>query len=138
MAERGRALSVLQSGLFEDIAEFDRSESWRGDGAVSMVAWLTERCRVSGATARLWVRTATQLESLPHLAGALADGTLSLDSVIPLAAVATPETDSDLATKGVDWSVQQVRELAASRRGTSDESAARRSRRTIMRWQRQR
>jgi HNH endonuclease/Domain of unknown function (DUF222) len=126
IAERGRELSATQRALLADIAEFDRSESWRGDGAVSMVAWLTERCGVSGATARVWVRTAGQLESLPHLAGALADGTLSLDSVAPLADVATPETDAELAVASMHWSVKQARELAASRRGTTDAAAARR------------
>jgi len=91
-----------------------------------MVAWLSERCRVSGATARVWVRAAAQLESLPHLAGALANGSLSLDVVAPLADVATPETDSELAAASVHWSVKQARELAASHRGATDASAARR------------
>ncbi|MGA2303920.1 MAG: DUF222 domain-containing protein [Acidimicrobiales bacterium] len=126
MQVRGRELSATQRALFADIAEFDRSEAWRGDGAVSMVAWLTERCGVSGATARVWVRAAAQLESLPHLAGALSDGTLSLDAVAPLADVATPETDAVLAEASVHWSVKQVRELAASHRGTTDAVAARR------------
>jgi hypothetical protein len=66
------------------------------------------------------------LESLPHLAGALADGTLSLDAVAPLADIATPETDSELATASVHWSVKQARELAASHRGATDAAAARR------------
>ena len=91
-----------------------------------MVAWLTERCQVSGMTARVWVRAATRLESLPHLAAALADGTLSLDAVGPLADVATPETDSQLAAASVHWSVKQARELAASHRGATDAAAARR------------
>ena len=126
IAARGRELSAVQRALFADIAEFDRSEAWRGDGAVSMVAWLTERCQVSGMTARVWVRAATQLESLPHLAAALADGTLSLDAVGPLADVATPETDSQLAAASMHWSVKQARELAASHRGATDAAAARR------------
>lgn len=126
MAERGRELSAIQRAMFEDIAEFDRSESWRGDGAVSMVAWLTERCGVSGSTARVWFRAATQLESLPHLAGALADGTLSLDAVATLADVATSESDPGLAAASAHWSVKQAREWAASHRGTTDAAAARR------------
>jgi hypothetical protein len=125
MAEHGRELSRIQRALLQDIAEFDRSEAWRGDGAISMVAWLTERCQVSGATARGWARTAAQLDSLPHLARALADGTLSLDVVAPLAAVATSQTDAELAEASVDWSVKQARELAATRRGTTDADAAR-------------
>jgi hypothetical protein len=126
IAEGGRELSAVQRTLFANIAEFDRSESWRGDGAVSMVAWVTERCGVSGGTASLWVRAATKLEALPHLARALADGTLSLDAMAPLADIATPETDSELATASVHWSVKQARELAASHRGATDAGAARR------------
>jgi len=126
IAERGRELSAAQRALFADIAEFDQSESWRGDGAVSMVAWVTERCGVSGGTARVWVRAATKLESLPHLAGALANGTLSLDVVAPLADIATPETDSELAAASVHWSAKQARELAIAHRGVTDAAAARR------------
>ena len=72
------------------------------------------------------MRAAAKLESLPHLAGALADGTLSLDAVGPLADVATPQTDSQLAQASVHWSVKQIRELAASHRGATDAAAARR------------
>ena len=43
----------------------------------------------------------------------------------PLAEIATPETDSELASASVHWSVKQVRELATSHRGTTDANAAR-------------
>jgi len=125
MRERGRELSATQRALFFDIVEFNEAEAWRGDGAVSMVAWLTERCGISGATARVWVRAATQLGSLPHLATALADGVLSLDMVALLAEVATPENEGDLAVAAVHWSVKQARELAVSRRGATNADAAR-------------
>src|SRR5580658_2420240 len=96
MEQRGRALSTLQRELLADIAEFDRGGGWRGDGAVSMVAWLTERLGVSGGTARLWARVAAGLESLPHLAGALGDGLVSLDVIAPLASdVATAANDAE-------------------------------------------
>jgi hypothetical protein len=126
MAVHGRAISARQRVLLADIAEFDRTESWRGDGAVSMVAWLTERCGVSGSTASVWVRTAAKLESLPRLGDSLANGTLSLDAVALLAEVATPQTDADLADAAVHWTVKQVRELVASHRGATDAAAARR------------
>jgi hypothetical protein len=124
--ELGRTVSATQRALLAGVAEFDQAGSWRGDGAVSMVAWLTERCGVSGGTARIWVRAAARLESLPHLADALGDGSLSLDAVAPLAEVATPETDARLAADSLDWTVKQVKELAASLRGASDAAAARR------------
>ncbi len=125
MASHSQAICASHRALLGDIAAFDLTESWRGDGAVSMAAWLTERCKVSSTTAATWVRAATKLESLPHLARALAQGALSLDAVAPLAEVAQPDTDADLASAAVHWTVKQVRELAASHRGTTDSAAAR-------------
>jgi hypothetical protein len=90
-----------------------------------MAAWLTESCKISGTTARLLVRAAAQLESLPHLAAALAEGTLSLDAVAPLADFATPVSDSRLAAASANWTLKQIRELAASHRGTTEAAAAR-------------
>jgi hypothetical protein len=125
MTAHSQAICASQRALLSDIAQFDRAEAWRGDGAVSMAAWVTERCKVSATTAGIWVRTAIKLESLPHLAGAFAQGTLSLDAVAPLAEVATPDTDRDLAVASEHWTVKQVRELAASHRGITDAAAAR-------------
>lgn len=111
MVARGRAISALQADLLADIAEFDRAEGWRGDGAVSMVAWVTEECRVSAATARQWVRAAARLGALPGLAEGLASGQLPLDLVAPLAEVATEESDATLASAAEHWSVKQAGEL---------------------------
>ncbi len=99
-----------------DIAEFDRGEGWRGDGAVSMIAWVTGQCGVSTSTARRWVRSAANLETLPCLAEGLARGELSLDLVEPLAEVASAETDASLRDASTHWSVRQARELAARHR----------------------
>ena len=41
-----RRIAGEQRELLRDIAELDRSEAWRGDGAVSMTAWVTRHCRV--------------------------------------------------------------------------------------------
>ena len=57
-----------------------------------MIAWVTGQCGVSTSTARQWVRSAANLESLPCLAEGLASGELSLDLVEPLAEVASPST----------------------------------------------
>jgi hypothetical protein len=96
-----------------DIAELDRSEAWRGDGAVSLTAWVTSHCRVSTTTARQWVTAAARLESLPCLGEGLGSGELSLDLVGTLAEVATSETDADLRQASAHWTVRQAREFAA-------------------------
>ncbi len=111
--------------MLKEIAEFSRSEAFRGDGALSMAAWLTEHCRVSAAQARTLVTAAEKIDELPHLSDALSAGRLTLDVLAPLVAVATPETDGDLADASVHWTVRQARELARTARGTTNEQAAR-------------
>lgn len=111
--ERSRRISALHSEQLSDIAEFDQTQSWRGDGATSMVTWVTAQCGVSTSTARQWVRSAVNLEPLPCLAEGLASGELSLDLVEPLAEVASPSSDAALREASAHWNVRQARELAA-------------------------
>jgi HNH endonuclease len=126
VARAGR-ISALHREQLADIAEFDRAEAWRGDGAVSMIAWVTGQCGVSTSTARQWCRSAMNLESLPCLAEGLASGALSLDLVEPLAEVASPENDAALREASTHWSVQQARSLATwhkARTEAAEEAAA--------------
>ena len=120
IVERSRRISALLREQLADIAEFDRAKGWRGDGAVSMTAWVTGHCGVSTSTARQWVGSAVNLESLPCLAEGLASGELSLDLVEPLAEVASPSSDAAIREASAHWNVRQARELAAwhkARRG---------------------
>ena len=118
-----RRIAGEQRELLRDIAELDRSEAWRGDGAISMTAWVTNHCRVSTSTARQWVTAAAHLESLPCLGEGLASGELSLDLVSSLAEVATAETDAELRRASAHWSVRQARELAAWHKAQQEASA---------------
>jgi len=122
--ERSGRISALHREQLADIAEFDRAESWRGDGAVSMVAWVIGQCGVSTSTARQWVHSAVKLESLPCLAEGLASGALSLDLVEPLAEVASPASDAALREASTHWSVRQARELATWHRARVEAVAA--------------
>ena len=124
IVQRSAQISALHGEQLADIAEFDRAESWRGDGAVSMIAWVTGQCGVSPSTARQWVRSAAPLESLPCLAEGLASGQLSLDLVEPLAEVASPSSDAALREAAAHWSVRQARELAAWHRAQVEARAA--------------
>ena len=121
--ERAARISALHREQLSDIAEFDRAEAWRGDGAVSMIAWVTAQCGVSTSTARQWVRSAVNLESLPCLAEGLASGELSLDLVEPLAEVASPSSDAALREASAHWNVRQARELAAWHRAREEAEA---------------
>ena len=123
IVERAGRISALHREQLADIAEFDRSEGWRGDGAVSMIAWVTGQCGVSTSTARQWVRAGSNLESLPCLAEGLASGELSLDLVEPLAEVACPSNDAALRRASAHWSVRQARELVAWHRAQVESQA---------------
>ncbi len=123
IVERSARISALLREQLSDIAEFDHAEGWRGDGAVSMVAWVTGQCGVSTSTARQWVRSAVKLESLPCLAEGLASGTLSLDLVEPLAEVASPSSDAALREASTTWSVRQARDLVAWHRAREEAAA---------------
>src|SRR6202012_653745 len=107
-----------------DIAEFDRSEAWRGDGALSMRDWLVASCHISRARARTLVDAASREKELPALSGPLADGRLTLDVFAPLAAVASPETDAELAQAAEHWTPRQARQLVAEGKGATDAQAA--------------
>ena len=134
MVAHQRAISVHHHAMLEDIAEFSRSEAFRGDGALSMAAWLTEHCRVGAAQARTLVTAAEKIEGLPRLSDALSAGRLTLDVLAPLAAVATPETDGELAEASAHWTVRQAKELAREARGATDAARRPRVHRSLVRF----
>ena len=84
MEAHQRAISVHQHAMLCDIAAFSATEAFRGDGALSMAAWLTDRCKVSAGSARTLVLTAEKVGELPALSGALSAGRLTLDVLAPL------------------------------------------------------
>src|SRR5271156_5708641 len=62
-----RVISEHEGSMLGDIAEFDRTEAWRGDGALSMRDWLVAHCHVSHARARTLVDAAGKVKELPAL-----------------------------------------------------------------------
>jgi hypothetical protein len=93
-------------------AELDRREGWRAEGATSVVAWLSERCSVSTATARAWSHVGTRLFDLPKLADGLCAGGLSFDQVRAVVDAATPESEHAYVAQASECSVRQLGELA--------------------------
>ena len=138
MASHQRVISEHEGAMLRDIAEFDRSEAWRGDGALSMRDWLVAHCHISRARARTLVDAASREKELPALSGALADGRLTLDVFAPLAAVATPETDAELAQAAEHWTPRQARQLVAEVKGVTDAEAAAQVQRRFVRFDDQR
>jgi hypothetical protein len=125
MVAHQRAISGHHHAMLVDIAEFSLTEAFRGDGALSMAAWLTDRCHISGSHARTLVAAAEKVGELPRLSDALAAGRLTLDVLAPLAKVATGDTDAELAQASLHWTVRQARELATAAKGATDAQAAR-------------
>ena len=98
MAEQAFAIRSRQDALLCLLGgELDRRESWRANGATSLVAWFQERLGLSGGTARAYAAVGEHLIDLPHLARSLSEGHVSLDKAKVLATVATPETDAEWA-----------------------------------------
>jgi hypothetical protein len=132
IGRRQRVISENEGAMLLDIAEFDRTKAWRGDGSLSMREWLVAHCHVSRARARTLVEAAAKANELPALSGALSEGRLTLDVFAPLASVATPDTDADLARESEHWTPKQARELVSEVKGVTDaDSAARFLRRFV-------
>ena len=129
-----RVISEHEGAMLRDIEEFDRTEAWRGDGSLSMRDWLVAHCHISRGRARTLVDAAARARDLPALSGALSDGRLTLDVFAPLAAVATPATDADLAQASEHWTPKQARQLVAEVKGASDTDAAAQFRRRYVRF----
>jgi hypothetical protein len=129
-----RIISEHEGAMLRDIAEFDRTEAWRGDGSLSMRDWLVARCHISRARARTLVEASKRVEDLPALSRALSDGRLTLDVFAPLAAVATPDTDTDLARASEHWTPRQARQLVAEVKGATDAEAAAQIQRRFVRF----
>jgi hypothetical protein len=115
------------------IAELDRSEAWRVDGALSMADWVSYRFGCSERTARLHVKAGKALEGLPAIANAMEAGLLPWDKIRWLIEFATPDEDASLASDAVGMSYAQVRELALYRRRLAREAADARFKRRYLR-----
>jgi Domain of unknown function (DUF222) len=111
-AETSRHLASLAGHIVLLAAELDRREGWRTEGATSLVAWLSERCNVSTATARAWSHVGTRLFDLPKLADGLCTGGLTFDQVRAVVDAATPQSEHAYVAQASECSVRQLGELA--------------------------
>jgi hypothetical protein len=124
IAAHQQTISKHEGSMLGDIAEFDQTEAWRGDGALSMADWLVGRLHVSRSRARMLVEAARRGAHLPALRRTLAAGAIPIDVFSPLAAVATRATDADLADAAPTMTPKQARALAAHVKGATDAQAA--------------
>ena len=94
--------------LFAMVAELHRRDAFHEDGAKDAAGWLEMRLGLSYKTAARWAEIALTLPSLPHLARAFADGTISLDKLAACVRFATPETDEFLAAEATTSTAAQL------------------------------
>ncbi len=120
------------------IAEHDRREAWRVDGARSMADWLSYRLGYSDRYARELVVVAKALEFLPAIADSLRAGLLTWEKVKWLASFATIDEDVPLANEAIGMSAAEVRKLALARIRVTREMAEARLRMRYVRIQRDR
>jgi hypothetical protein len=108
--------------LLELLAEADRRESWRDQGAQDVCHWVSIRYGISMWKAARWVEAGRSLPSLPMVAKALASGKLGIDHVVELCRFATPETEQRLIAWASERSSGAVRRRAdLERRRSRDE-----------------
>ena len=96
MDEALRMISAAHRRVLHYIAEWDRRELWKQDGAPNMVHWVSARFGLSHYEARLRVDAAHTLDDLPLISAALESGALSLAKVVQLARFASAETEREL------------------------------------------
>ena len=85
---REAGIDPLESVFASGLRRFDRAGEYRADGALSAVAWMRERCNLSGGAAAERVNIARQLEKLPQTAKAFASGSVGFQHVALIARTA--------------------------------------------------
>jgi hypothetical protein len=73
------------------LAEFDRRELWRLDGARSAAAWLRRECRLVHPTTATALVVARAAEALPASGEAFRSGSISFEHMRAIAPAAEPE-----------------------------------------------
>src|SRR5437773_10996871 len=78
----------LEAAFATGVRRFDRSGEYAADGALSVVAWLKWKCKLSGGAAAERVEIGKQLERLPKTEEAFARGDLGYQHVAVIARTA--------------------------------------------------
>jgi hypothetical protein len=81
----GRARNRLEGECARWLHPFEQRRGHRDDGAVSIVAWTADRCRMSAPAAATMVTAARHLARLPETAAALGDGAIGFQHAAVIA-----------------------------------------------------
>ena len=104
-------IAGAQRELLRVIAELERREAFRADGARDMTDWVAMRLALDYKTARRLCVVARRLDELPALADALATGELSIDQVAAACRFVTPELDARVTERVKGLTPEQIERL---------------------------
>ena len=114
---------AANAALAETLARFDALEGWHGYGIRSVGQWCDINLGLGSRGAARFAQAAGRLAELPLLRQAFLDGSVSVDKVQTVAAVATAATDEKFTTIALAASVAQLQRIcAAYRKVKQDES----------------
>src|SRR5438477_4855407 len=82
---RESGIDPLEAVFASGVRRFDKSGEYAADGALSLIAWLKWKCKLSGAAAVERVEIARQLDQLPKTEAAFASGDLGYEHVALMA-----------------------------------------------------
>ncbi len=85
---RESGIDPLEAVFASGVRRFDKSGEFAADGAVSVIAWLKWKCKLSGGAAAERVEIARQLDKLPQTEAAFASGTVGYQHVALMAQAA--------------------------------------------------
>jgi hypothetical protein len=100
--------------------------------------WVQSRDKVSAQTARGEVEVARALESLPAIQAAATDGRLSMEQLVPLVELATPETDIEWAKRAEHTAPSELNRLVRRQRVVTPAEMEERRGARAFRWWRSR
>jgi hypothetical protein len=122
-------INRLSAALTKSVAAGDVRQVQKADGVVSMKAWLTGHCRLSGRDAAALVRDGRRLPQLPALAAAYAAGDVTPAHVAVVTSAVTPARAAVAAANGIDLATTDaVLAKAAQALGPEDTAKA------VRRW----
>jgi uncharacterized protein DUF222/HNH endonuclease len=132
--------NAMHRAFLRHIAEFDREEGWREDGAHDMYDWCSFRYGTSAATARQFVDIAHALEVRPAIAAAYEAGRLTWEKLVDLCSFVPPEEDERWAHDAQLQNAAQVKLWAKHARRMRREEAQRAAKERSLRmyWDRHR
>ena len=118
------------------IAEVDRIELYRTEGARNTAEYVSAVCHISKWKARRLIEAAYAIDHLPHISAALEAGSLSLDKTVELTRFATPNTEKKLLRWARKVTVGCIRQRAdeALARPKEDLEAAHQNRELKFSW----